>query len=239
MKIAGIDCRVKHSGYGIKRICDEWMITEETPDMLELEVTAKDLEFEREKDPESTSSDDYLETVALLRVFSEAAADKGVILFHSSVMLYDGKAYLFTAPSGTGKTTHCRLWKELLGDRCTFLNGDKPMIDTSGSPVIYGTPWKGKERYGINASAPVAAICFVKRGSENSIRRLTAEEALPKMIRQTYRPRDKAGLVKMMNSVIRLSQSTELFELTCNISTGAAVTSFEAMTGEKAPADKE
>ena len=82
----------------------------------------------------------------------------------------DGAAYLFTAPSGTGKSTHTRLWREVFGDRVWMINDDKPMLRISENLVTaYGTPWNGKHHISRNASAPLKAIVQLNRGKENII----------------------------------------------------------------------
>ncbi|MCQ2427668.1 MAG: hypothetical protein MJ137_04615 [Clostridia bacterium] len=234
--------RVNHSYDGITRLCADWEYvpagdrdTVPRTDITDIDITPDDIAFEREKDADG-HRDAYLETLAMLRLAAEKAAFENVILFHSSSMLYGGRAYLFTAPSGTGKTTHCRLWKELLGDNTAFLNGDKPFIRlTADGPVIFGTPWKGKEGYGGNISAPIGGICLVGRGTENRVTRADFSEVLPRLIRQTYRPRTAEAYERVMKSLIATASSVPVFEMSCNISAEAAAASFEAMTGEKAP----
>ncbi len=82
------------------------------------------------------------------------------VLFHGSALAIDGDGYLFTAKSGTGKSTHTRLWRERFGDRVVMINDDKPLLHIdAGSVIAYGTPWNGKHRLGTNASVPLRADC--------------------------------------------------------------------------------
>ena len=77
--------------------------------------------------------------------------------FHSSALELDGEGYLFTALSGTGKSTHTRNWRRLFGDRVTMINDDKPIIrKIDGRFYVCGTPWMGKSNIGCNRMAPVA-----------------------------------------------------------------------------------
>ena len=92
------------------------------------------------------------------------------ILFHGSVIAVDGIGYLFTAKSGTGKSTHTRLWREYFGDRAAMVNDDKPLLKITDSSVIaYGTPYNGKHRLGTNISVPLKAICILTRAADNHI----------------------------------------------------------------------
>ena len=139
----------------------------------------EDIEFEREKSakedeakemPVRQFSDGYLETLAVYRKISEKMPDYDTILFHGSCIAVDGVGYLFTASSGTGKSTHAKLWRELLGDRAVMVNDDKPLIRlTDDGAIVYGTPWDGKHRLSANISVPLKALCVLMRFEKNII----------------------------------------------------------------------
>ena len=131
-------------------------------------VRADEEDFEREEQncgSEARFSRDYLESIIIYRKIAEELPKYNAFVFHGAAM-YDGRgAYVLTAPSGTGKTTHMRLWLDLYPD-VSVLNGDKPIIRLEGGvPYVYGTPWQGKENYGKNAKAELLAIAFLSRGS--------------------------------------------------------------------------
>ena len=137
-------------------------------------ITLSDIAFERERSEAERQieglsphhfSDPYLETLAVYRKIAEKMPDYGVVLFHGSCIAVDGIGYLFTAKNGTGKSTHTRLWRELLKDRAVMVNDDKPLIriDENGA-VVYGTPWDGKHRLSTNTSVPLKALCVLERG---------------------------------------------------------------------------
>ena len=77
----------------------------------------------------------------------------------------DGEAYIFTAVSGTGKSTHAMLWREVFGERVRMINDDKPLIRITpeGKAVVYGTPWDGKHHLSKNSAFPLKAICWLTR----------------------------------------------------------------------------
>ncbi len=109
------------------------------------------------------------------------------VLFHAAAFSWKGKAYLLTAPSGTGKTTQLKHWISLHGDEITVINGDKPVLcaDGNGNIMVCSSPWKGKERWGNeNITAPLAGIVVLEQGKENSIRKLTVRESVPILIQR-------------------------------------------------------
>ncbi len=172
----------------------------------------------------------YLESLAVYRKICEKLLADDVLLFHSSALALDGNAYLFAAPSGTGKSTHARLWRERFGKRVVMINDDKPLLHVTPSCVtVYGTPYGGKERLQTNCSAPVAGIVFLQQAKYNRIRRMTVGEGYPLLLNQTYRCSDPAGLVHTMDLVKRLS-ALPLFSLECTVSGEAAELAYRALT---------
>lgn len=133
-------------------------------------TTEKDIEYERQKSakndiaegqPVMSWSDSYLEEFAVYRKSAEKLPEYDTFLFHCSAVAVDSVGYLFTAKSGTGKSTHTRLWLELLGSRAVMVNDDKPLICVSNDEItVFGTPYNGKHRLGSNIAVPLKAICI-------------------------------------------------------------------------------
>ena len=153
------------------------------------------------------------------------------MMLHASAVVQDGKAYLFSAPCGTGKSTHTRLWQQVFGDRARVINDDKPALRcVDGIWYAYGTPWCGKDGININEKAPVAGICFLKQAPENKIRRLSNTEAVQNIIWQTLRRfRLTANMDRMLNSVDSLVRNIPVFELENRPEPEAALLSYETM----------
>lgn len=180
----------------------------------------------------STSSA-YLETLAVQRKLSEALIDYDTILFHSSALAVDGKGYLFAAVSGTGKSTHARLWREAFGDRVTMINDDKPFIHIGQDEVrVYGSPWDGKHHLSTNTSVPIKAICILTRDTTNHIERISADEAFSILLQQTYRSKDPVKMVRTVDLLIQMTKLVSLYRLGCNMNLEAAVVSYEGMNHE-------
>ena len=177
-------------------------------------------------------SDAYLETLAVYRGIADKMPEYDSILMHGSALALDGTGFLFTAPSGVGKSTHARLWRELYGDRVQMINDDKPLLRILDDQVtVFGTPWNGKHRLGGNLSAPLQAVCFLARGRENAIRPVSSHEAYPLLLRQIYRPADADALMKTLKVADRLLSSVRFYRLECNMEPAAAKLSSETMKG--------
>ena len=158
-------------------------------------------------------------------------------IVHAAVVEYDGLAYAFMAPSGTGKSTHIKLWMDTLGPDATVINGDKPILRLDKTPegepqiVACGSPWAGKEGWQTNTSAPLAGLCFLTRGTTDACQRISPTEALDSAMRQIYMPSDPVSAIRTLDFVDVLLQSVPLYRLSCTMKKTAVKASFEAMTG--------
>lgn len=147
------------------------------------------------------------------------------LLFHSAALIYEGKAYLFAAPPGTGKTTHIRLWKACLGDSVTILNGDKPFLRLHGQDVIvYGGPWRGKEGLGINGACPLGGIYLLCRGEKNEVRAASTMEKLSGLLRATILSGDAGQRRRVLTLLDELCRRVPVSLLSCNMEREAVYT---------------
>lgn len=236
-KIADIvfDADVK-SKY-VESLCENYAYSGDTPPAFKADVTKSDIDFEREKDDINSQNypDCYYESLALFRkLCNYALKNADGFVFHSSAVEVDGKAYLFTAPSGTGKSTHARLWREMLGDKAVMVNDDKPMIRLLGEKFfVYGTPWMGKHALGAPIKSEIKAICIIEQAKGNSIKRISPHEMLFTALNQTIRPDSAEDMDKLLSLLEKLLSSVGLFKLCCNISREAAELSYKTMSGEE------
>jgi len=217
----------------VKRVCSEYEYDGDEQPAFHAVVTKADIDAEREK-CEEPFPDYYLESLALFRKLCDYTLKHADgIIFHSSAIMVDGKAYLFTAPSGTGKSTHARLWRELLGDKAVMINDDKPIIRyIDGKFYVYGTPWKGKHRLGSNTRAEIKAISEIYQAKENVIRKATTNEMLMTVLNQTLRPEGLTDMDKLLTLIDKMLRQVGIYVLGCNISKEAAETSYNYMSKE-------
>ena len=153
------------------------------------------------------------------------------MMLHSSAVEADGKAYLFSGDCGAGKSTHTRLWQTVFGEKAQVFNDDKPALRLiDGRWYAYGTPWCGKDGINQNRKVPLAGICFLKKAGENKIRRLSAAEALPRIIRQTqhkfYKPETTHRMLALVEELV---SQIPVFELENRPEPEAAWLSYETM----------
>ena len=149
---------------------------------------------------------------------------------HASVIEVDGYAYAFAAKSGVGKSTHTRLWLKNV-PHARVLNGDKPLMrwEADGSITAFGTPWNGKENWGENISAPLAAVCFLERGAQNAIRPASEDEILTRLMHQLYLRGERQSVQKRLILMDRLMAAVPYYVLACNVSDAAARLAYETM----------
>ena len=175
---------------------------------------------------------DYLEITAALRLISERMPTYDTFLFHSSAVAVDGMAYLFAALSGTGKSTHTRLWREMLGKRAVMVNDDKPFIRVQDEKaMVFGTPWDGKHRLSQNIAVPIKAICLLERDRENHIEPVCFRDVYPRILQQMYRPFDPIAMAQSLSLLDRLFDSISLYRLGCNMEPEAACVAYYVMKG--------
>ena len=137
---------------------------------------------------------------------------------------------MFLGRSGTGKSTHIRLWKKLLGDDVKIINGDKPVIRVHNDEVlVYGTPWRGKEGYGANTSAPLGGVFLLGRGEVNSVEKASVQEAVKTLLSQMYTTRNKNDMQKLLAIIEKIIVTAPVFKLKCNMDISAAETALKAV----------
>ena len=158
--------------------------------------------------------------------------ERETLLFHGSAIAVDGVAYLFTAKSGTGKSTHTALWRQVFKDRAVMINDDKPLLKlTSDGVLVCGTPWNGKHGLGCNKMVPLKAICILERAEQNTIHPVDAVEALPMLLQQSFRTGTPNGTVLLFDILDKLTKMVQLYRLGCNMDPQAAIVAYEGMKG--------
>lgn len=224
----------------IEDYCKDYIYTGSRDIEFCVDVYESDIEYERNKSRQEDIKEGikirefdnaYLETLAVYRKICKCLLDKNIILFHGSVVSVDGVGYLFTAKSGTGKSTHTRYWCEYFKDRALMINDDKPLIEIKDDCVIaYGTPWDGKHRLSNNTKVKLKSICILNRGEDNSITKVNSSDVYSILLQQVNRPIDDIeGMYKTLNLIDKLCIRAEFYSMNCTMNIEAAKVAYEGM----------
>ena len=168
---------------------------------------------------------------AMMVLFALSTAGKGTLLFHSSTVCHGGIAYMFLGPSGTGKSTHSKLWLENIDDT-QLINDDNPALrcNTDGTITVYGTPWSGKTPCYKNVAYPLGAIIHLAQATENRIRRVKGIKAYvilsESVSGKRWEKRVADGLHSTLNLVLKKSS---IWHLDCLPDAEAALTCRNAV----------
>ncbi len=226
MELAGVRIRIENRFPFIERQCRAFMC-EGDEAAFSVSVTSDEI-LEEQKHGEF--SEGYCESICMYRHICEILPEYRIFLMHSSVIEVDGYAYAFTAKSGVGKSTHTALWLKNV-PHARVLNGDKPLfrLEDDGSLTAFGTPWNGKENWGENISAPLAAVCFIERGEQNKIVPAEEDDAINRLMHQLYLRGSRQSVNQQLMLMDALVKAVPYYVLSCNISDEAALLAWEAM----------
>lgn len=226
IKIADMIVGIENKYDYIKDLCKDYICPEQKADML-ISVTDEDISAETtdERYPEY-----YLESLAVYRKISDKLTAGDGLLMHGVILETDGNGVAFLADSGTGKSTHMFLWKKLLGDKCTMVNGDKPLIRfDNGTPYAYGTPWAGKEHIQTNTKVALNKICFLERAKENSTVKLEKKDVLARLYSHMYLPKDGSSRLELFDKLDKLIGFADFYTIRCNTDIQAAEVAYETI----------
>lgn len=219
IKIAGVVCEISTIHVRPLAICRDFIV-DLAPD-CNVSTTQEDIDedkmhlsqFEREN-----SWDGVVEIYSVLRKVAEKMIDFNAILMHGAVVAVDGNAYLFTANSGVGKTTHILKWYKNC-DKSIIINGDKPFIKfglDGEQPLVCGSPWAGKETIYTNTMVPLKSIILMERSSDNYIEPISFAKAFPFLLQQTFRSDDEEKMRKTLQLMKRMSSTVTFWHFYCN-----------------------
>lgn len=231
-RIAGMNIAVEPRYEYTKKYLADYAVDDTDYELL-INITDEMIDYEQSLNVKihgEKLGDAGCESIAVLRVLCDYIIRRGGFFLHCSCLKYRGKAIIFTAPSGTGKSTHAALWKQHFGDSVEIINDDKPLVreDADGF-TIYGTPWRGKHGRGTNTSAPIGAVFFLAQAPENSVEPVDSITALSLLMQQTVIPRGREDTAALVDMLGRLIESVPMHRLFCNISDEAVTTALSAL----------
>ncbi len=231
-KIAGINIEIAAKYSYLPKLCKKYEC-DETKAQISLCVSEEEIDKEM-AGPLGQYSRGYCESVCAHRKLGLILPEFDAYIMHASAFTIDGEGYAITAKSGTGKSTHTRLLRELLGERADIINGDKPIIRLKdGIPYACGSPWCGKENWSKNRCARLKGIIYLERSAENFIRPLDKKIAARLIMGQIFRPSEADKLSKILSLVDKTLEYTDTWRLGCDISQDAAKLSYSTITGVK------
>ncbi len=152
-----------------------------------------------------------IESIVICRTIAIKILQWDAFLFHGSVLALNNNAYMFTAPSGTGKTTRTELWLNEFPSSLV-VNGDKPLLKVATNEVYAcGTPWAGKEGWNTNTMVPLRAIFLLERAEEDSIEEISFSKAFFFLLQQTYHPSDPEAMRKTIQLLKALEGKVKFY----------------------------
>lgn len=226
LDIAGlqIDFNTRFPDY-VKDRCAKYLAVQHNAapgSALQLEATDEDIRKADRDHVGSMEAELYAMTIPL----GELCPGHGRLMTHGVAIECDGNAYIFTAESGVGKSTHAFLWQKYLGaDRVHVINGDKPILwfRQDGEILACGSPWSGKERLDENEQVPLKGVCLLTRLEEAPgfgttvnapyITKATREEAFDFLMHQIYLPQSSYGRIGTLRLVEKLYGQVPVYNL--------------------------
>lgn len=195
----------------------------------DIEIFLEHKFYEERKDKEAGFSFEMLEYVYTGELFHRKILKYHGCMLHSSAVVVDDYAYLFSADSGTGKSTHAGQWIKFFGERAYIINDDKPALRRiEGQWYVYGTPWSGKTDLNVNAKVKLGAIVFLERSKENWIETINVTEAIPKFFNQTVRRLNKEeNMDLVLKNMEQILLENPVYKMGCDISEMAVRTAYD------------
>lgn len=194
---------------------------------VDFSIAVSDDELQRERDLAAANGlhcpRSQAEYLAIYRKICALILPRGAFLMHGVALAFGDRGFIFTAKSGTGKTTHVRLWQQEFGkDNAVIINGDKPLIRLlDGRFYAYGTPWNGKEGYGQNLRTQISAVAFIERAAENSIVKIPTEDAVARIFSQIMIT-DSTDLPRQLELLDQFVSRIPFYLIRCNMDPAAA-----------------
>ncbi|MEE1055990.1 MAG: hypothetical protein UH239_01940 [Acutalibacteraceae bacterium] len=236
-RIAELNIKINPKSDYLEKLLSDYLIKS---DIYDFEVNINESEIQHEAEIAQTQaqeqSNQYIseamcESVAVFRkICKEILLNYNGFMLHSAAIRYNGKAYLFTAPSGTGKTTHIKLWKKYLKDKVQIINGDKPLLRYLNREInVYGTPWQGKENYGSNIKAPLGGIFLLERSIKNSVKKTPTKNIIPFLLTQTLRYQSQEQIENLFSIIEKIVINIPVYTLKCNMNISAVKTAMSVI----------
>ncbi len=231
LKLAEKIISVENKYEYIQYACKDYVVGSVNYDFA---VSASDEDLDKEiSNSKEPVPEWYAEFICIYRKIAEQLPKYNRFVMHGAAITYKESGLLFVAPSGTGKSTHIKLWKDFFTSDVDIINGDKPILSIDNDEVyVYGTPWAGKEKWQKNRKSILKAICVIKQSKTNRIVKINPKDQLPMLLKQVYLPKCPVALKQTLELCNNLFENVPVFVLECDISKEAVLTAKSAIFGE-------
>ena len=226
IEIADIVIEVNAFNETTKKYCSDFLSDKDSK--YTITMTHEDLINEVN---ESSNGKVYVneEISALYRKIADLFIEEDIVVVHGSSFKVGNKAFLVTARSGVGKSTHVNNLKEYLKDKLEYINDDKPLLKVKDNDLIlYSSPWNGKERRGNNISSKLSSIIFLNRGEENTHKKLDNKEHVYfRLLSQIYLPKEKSKREKALKIIDIILKRINFYEINVTKDISSASMTYE------------
>ena len=221
IEIANIVLQINTFNESTKRYCGDFLSNKE-PEYV-ITMTQEDLENEKHINEDGKVYANE-EISALYRKIADLFIERNILVMHGSAFKVGNNAFIVTARSGVGKSTHVNLLREYLGKDFEYINDDKPLLEIKDNELmLYSSPWNGKERRGNNTYAPLKSVIFLNRGLTNTYKKLNnSGDIYFRLLSQIYLPRDKAKREKALSLIDILLKRISFYEINVNTDISSA-----------------
>lgn len=222
-KIADIITDIKPKFRYFESIAEDYLYKGNEPVQIKISIREDYIRKSAEKNTHLSLGN--LESIFLADTFNKKILKYNAIFLHSSAILYKGKAYLFSADSGVGKSTHTKLWIKKFGaENVQIINDDKPIIRFIHNDwYVYGSPFDGGSGVNTNTRAKLGGIIFLERAEENSIEVLDKNSIFSRIYKNTIKfSLDDEYAGYMLNTADKLIKENYFYLLKCNMNIESA-----------------
>ena len=199
-----------------------------TNEKAEIDINVSKYEIHSFKKKVSYFTDEMCERGVLKYKIDRSLVNYGVFPLHASALSYHEDAYVFTALSGGGKSTHSRLWKETFGNDVKIINDDRPYLKVTEKDIYaFSHPQSGTHRLYTNTSCPVRVIGKIVKDKDNYVKRLSKADFFPFLVQQTFTMDDPNTTKKIISLIKKALDHVFLYEIHCNTNYDAASLIYE------------
>ena len=232
-RIADLNIRINTITNYVPAIGNQFIIDNKCLSDIVITATEEKIEKYKEKMPEHLREIGFCENLCVLNELASEILKFNTFLIHGVSAKINNIGIIFTGKSGIGKTTHLKLWQELLGEKLVVINGDKSLIRfIDDTPYVFGTPWKGIERIGGNESSVLTDICFIEQNQEDIVYEISSDEAFQKILNQIYIPDDSTKRIQILTLLDKILKKCRFWVIKCGTTLNAAEVAYKHITSQ-------